>query len=163
MALSAKHEAVALAYFADPEKIGWRAYITVYPKSSQHAAETAFGRLLKNAEFAAFLADLGKQATQGKVMAAAEVLERISKSGRTEENPGVRLRALELMGKHHALFTERHVHELGGVAERLAAALLRVNERKAGSTDGDQSRPHRRTPRKRDARKAARKSKRARA
>jgi hypothetical protein len=40
-----------------------------------------------------------------------------------------KLRALELLGKHHALFTERHVHELGGVAERLAAALARMGER----------------------------------
>jgi hypothetical protein len=40
-----------------------------------------------------------------------------------------KLRALELLGKHYALFTERHVHELGGVAERLAAALARADER----------------------------------
>jgi hypothetical protein len=40
---NAKHEAVALAYIADPEKIGWRAYRSVYAKSSQHAAETQFG------------------------------------------------------------------------------------------------------------------------
>jgi len=38
-----------------------------------------------------------------------------------------KLRALELLGKHHALFTERHVHELG-TAERLAAALERIGE-----------------------------------
>jgi hypothetical protein len=40
-----------------------------------------------------------------------------------------KLRSLELLGKHHALFTERHAHELGGVAQRLAAALARADER----------------------------------
>jgi hypothetical protein len=46
-----RHEGVAQAYIADPEKVGWKAYKKVYPKSSQHAAETGFSRLLlKNAE-----------------------------------------------------------------------------------------------------------------
>jgi hypothetical protein len=47
---NSKHEAVAQAYLADPAKIGWRAY-KIYPKSSRHAAETMFGRMLKNVEF----------------------------------------------------------------------------------------------------------------
>ena len=54
-------EVAALAYLADPEKIGWRAYKKVYPKSSQHAAETAFSRLLKNAEFSARVAEIVKR------------------------------------------------------------------------------------------------------
>ena len=29
---NAKHEAVALAYLADPQKIGWRAYREVYAR-----------------------------------------------------------------------------------------------------------------------------------
>jgi hypothetical protein len=60
-----------------------------------------------------------------------------------------RLRALELLGKHYALFTERHVHELGGVAERLARALARVGEQA-----NDNMRPDRR--RRGSARKTAR-------
>jgi hypothetical protein len=46
----------------------------------------------------------------------------------------------------------------GGIAERLAAALARVdgNKRQDGGSDG-KIRPHRRTPRKRDAGKAVRK------
>src|SRR4051794_1055495 len=55
---NAKHEAVAQALIADPQKVGWRAYKAVYPKSSRHAAETAFGRLLKDATFAARIAAL---------------------------------------------------------------------------------------------------------
>jgi hypothetical protein len=53
-----RHEVVALAYIADPEKIGWRAYQSVYPKSSQHAAETMFSRMLKKVEFCARVAEL---------------------------------------------------------------------------------------------------------
>jgi hypothetical protein len=39
-----------------------------------------------------------------------------------------KLRALELPGKHYALFTERHVHDFDGIAARLAAACARVAE-----------------------------------
>jgi hypothetical protein len=80
--LSEKHRDVALAYIADPEKVGWRAYTSVYPKSSRHAAETGFSRLLKIAEFAACVADLAQQAVGAKVMSAQEVLEELSTIGR---------------------------------------------------------------------------------
>jgi hypothetical protein len=50
---NAKHEAVARALIADPESVGWRAYKSVYPNSSRHAAETGYTRLAKNADFAA--------------------------------------------------------------------------------------------------------------
>lgn len=207
---NAKHEAVALAYLADPQKIGWRAYRSVYPKSSQHAAETAFGRLLKNAEFAARLAELGSKAAEGAVMTANEVLLELSKLGRANMadfmtvGPGgdpvldyskltrdqaaalsevtvedfldgrgedarevrkvkfkltPKVNALELLGKHHKLYVDRVEHSFGGVAERLAAALARTDGRR---TDG-QVRPDRHPPRKRNARKAARKGKRDRA
>jgi hypothetical protein len=53
-----RHEAVALAYISDPEKVGWRAYKSVYPNSSRHAAETGISRLLKNVEFRARVAEL---------------------------------------------------------------------------------------------------------
>ena len=53
-----RHEAVALAYIADPEKVGWRAYQSVYVKSSQPAAEVAFSRLLRNANFIARITEL---------------------------------------------------------------------------------------------------------
>jgi hypothetical protein len=38
--------------------------------------------------------------------------------------------ALELLGKHHKLYIERHEHEFirNGLADRLAAALARVGE-----------------------------------
>jgi len=67
---NAKHEQVALAYIADPERIGWRAYRSVYPKSSRRATETCFGRLLKNVEFSARIAELAEAAAQGAVATA---------------------------------------------------------------------------------------------
>jgi phage terminase small subunit len=78
---NAKHEAVAQAYIADPAKIGWRAYKHVYPKSSQHAAETAFGRLLRNAEFSARISEMNAQAAEGAVATARQVLEELTKIG----------------------------------------------------------------------------------
>lgn len=80
---NAKHEAVAQAYVADREHIGWRAYKAAYPKSSKHAAETAFGRLLKNAEFKARVDELLGAAAGDAVMSAREVLEELSKLGRS--------------------------------------------------------------------------------
>jgi hypothetical protein len=79
---NAKHEAVALAYLADPKKIGSRAYRKVHPGSSRPAAEVAFSRLLRNVKFAARIAELSKEAAQGAVMVAQEVLEELSKLGR---------------------------------------------------------------------------------
>jgi len=35
-------------------------------------------------------------------------------------------RALDLLGRHHVLFTERHVHAFEGIGDRLEAALKRA-------------------------------------
>jgi phage terminase small subunit len=163
---NAKHEALAQAYVADRERIGWRAYKAIYPKSSQRAAETGFSRLLKNAEFAGRVAELDeKAADSGAVMSARQVLEELSKIGRADMADFVRAfacgdpvaavdaltpeqtaalgemtveefmdgvgkaarevrrikfkliaktPALELLGKHHKVFVERHEHDLTG-------------------------------------------------
>jgi phage terminase small subunit len=78
---NAKHEAVAQAYLVDPKKVGWRAYKSVYRKSSRHAAETGFGRLLKDREFAARVAELNAAAAEGAVASARQVLEELTKIG----------------------------------------------------------------------------------
>lgn len=80
---NAKHELVALKYFADPERIGWRCYQQVYPKSSQRAAETSFSKLLKNPEFSARIENLKSAAADDSVMSAREVLQELSKLGRS--------------------------------------------------------------------------------
>lgn len=149
---NAKHEAVALAYLTDPQKNGTRAYREVYG-CSYPAAKTGYSRLLTNVDFAARIADLHEQAVQGTVMAAQEALERISARARDEAegHEALQLRALELMGKHHVLFTEKHVHEFGGVAERLAAALERIGDRNAEA-------PHEGKPKRVQARRKGSKS-----
>lgn len=65
---NAKHEAALQAFLRDPKRVGWRAYRSVYRKSSQHAAETAWSRLLKIPEFAARLEAL-------KIKVATDVAE----------------------------------------------------------------------------------------
>jgi phage terminase small subunit len=179
---NAKHEAVALAFLTDPERVGWRAYQSVYPKSSRHGAETQWSRLLKNVEFSARIAELAAEAAKGAVMTAQEVLETLTRiaranmqdyvgaddvilpvqsltrdqaaaigertvehytEGRGEDAREVRrvkfkladrLRALELLGKHHELFTERHKHEFDtNIADRLAAVWARINGEAARS------------------------------
>jgi hypothetical protein len=54
--------------------------------------------------------------------------------------------ALNLLGKHHALFTERHVHEVSNIGARLTAALARLNQQgddedRHASRGGDARRP----------------------
>lgn len=61
---NAKHEAVLQAYIADPGRIGFRAYLSVYPRSSEAAAATGFSRLLRNAGFASRLKFLDAGVTQ---------------------------------------------------------------------------------------------------
>lgn len=140
---NAKHEAVALAYLADPQKNGTRAYRSVYPKSSQKAAAVAFSRLLTDANFKDRIAGLAEQATAGIVMAATEVLEGISEIARKDESSKTQLRAYELMGKHHKLFVDRVEHSFaGGIAERLAAALARTDGKKINNADATQRSRH---------------------
>ena len=84
---NAKHEAVLQAYFKDPARIGWKAYASVYPRASEPAAQTAFSRLLRKAEFAGRLAQLDAEITgkvvDDSVMSAREVLQELSKLGRS--------------------------------------------------------------------------------
>ena len=64
------------------ERIGWRAWKKVYPKSARHTAENCFSRLMKKDEFSARIAGLAEAAAQGAVMVAREVLEELSRIGR---------------------------------------------------------------------------------
>lgn len=82
-----KHEAVLQAWIADGERVWWKAWKSVYPKSSQHAAETSCSRLLKGAEFCArrdqLLKAISDQVVNDRVMTEIEVLEELSKLGRS--------------------------------------------------------------------------------
>lgn len=75
---NAKHEAVLQAFLADKKRIGWRAYKKVYRNSSQHAAETAFSRLLKIAEFDARLQEITNAAAAVVGVSAARVFDELA-------------------------------------------------------------------------------------
>jgi phage terminase small subunit len=82
---NAKHEAVLQAYIADSARVGFRAYLVVYPKSSDAAAKTGFSRLLKNADVAARLTFLDARVTEKVVEKAAvtkeQVIDELAKIG----------------------------------------------------------------------------------
>jgi hypothetical protein len=83
---NARHEAVALAYIADPERLGWRAYQAVYPKCSQHAAETGFSRMLKNVEFCARIAELQAGAADNAEITLESLLRDVGEVHRAAMN-----------------------------------------------------------------------------
>lgn len=82
---NAKHEAVLQAYVADQQRVGFKAYLVVYPKSSAAAAKTGFSRLLKNADFARRLRTLDARVTEKVVERAVitteQVIEELAKIG----------------------------------------------------------------------------------
>lgn len=84
---NSKHEAVLQAYLASADRVGWRAYKSVYADCSQRAAETAWSRLLNVAAFAArfdeLTAEVLERAITGAAMDLQEVLEELSKLGRS--------------------------------------------------------------------------------
>lgn len=82
---NAKHEAVLQAFIADPQRVGYKAYLAVYPKSSDPAAKTGFSRLLKNADFARRLRTLDARVTEKvvetSVITTKQVIEELAKIG----------------------------------------------------------------------------------
>lgn len=82
---NAKHEAVLQAYFADPERVGYRCYMGVYPNSTEAAAKTAFSRLLKNADFTARLeflsASVAKEVSEKVAISVESVIAELAKIG----------------------------------------------------------------------------------
>ncbi|MGY3393453.1 hypothetical protein ACVWW6_006044 [Bradyrhizobium sp. USDA 3311] len=93
----AKHEAVLQAYFADPARVGFKAYLAVYPRSSDAAAKTGFSRLLKNVEFAARLQFLDAGVTEKVVEKAAitidDVIAELAKIGFANAKDYIRVTA----------------------------------------------------------------------
>lgn len=130
-----KHEAVLQAYFADPERIGSRAWRKVFPTSSKHAAETSITRLLNRAECKARLAELdaavAARLVSDKVMSAQEVLERLSNLGRGSVQPVV-----------HLLTSDNIVNDVAELAPEVAEAIAELTvdsyeERDPDGKDGE--------------------------
>lgn len=76
---NAKHEAVAQAFVKDPERVAFRAYLSVYPRCSEPAAKTAAGRLFKKADFRSRIAELTAAAAKKAGLSAAKVLDELCK------------------------------------------------------------------------------------
>lgn len=79
-----KHEAVACAYFADPQRNGPRAYKSIYSSVSDRGADTCFSRLLKSVEFQSRIVEFQQLAVDKSVMSGLEVLQELTKIGRSD-------------------------------------------------------------------------------
>ena len=150
---NAKHEAVLQAYIADQQRIGFKAYLVVYPSSSDAAAKTAFSRLLKNADFAARLQHLDAEITarvvDDSVMSAREVLQELSKLGRSSIKNIVSVRgdttdelveSLQDLPDEHAAtvksFTvERYIEGAGDDAREVKRVKFELHDKRGALRD----------------------------
>jgi phage terminase small subunit len=149
---NAKHEALAQAYFKDRERVGWKAYKAIYPKSSQRAAETGFSRLLKKAEFAARIAELDQAVAQAsvdaKVMDLQEVLAELSKLGRANMQDFIVsgadtsdvVTALRDMNREHAaaiqeLTIETYLEGRGDDAREVKSVKLKLHDKRGALSE----------------------------
>jgi phage terminase small subunit len=149
---NAKHEAVLQAYIADPARVGWRAYSKVYPGSSEGAAKTAFSRLLKKADFAGRLGFLSGQITEravdDTVMSAREVLQELSKLGRSSiknvivqgDDTGDVVAALSDLPAEHAatiqeLTVETYVEGAGEFAREVKRVKVKLHDKRGPLRD----------------------------
>ena len=80
---------------------------------SKVSARCTSSRIMAKPKIKAHIAALDSKIKSKHVLSAIETLERISREAVDVENrPRDRLKALELLAKHHALLVERH--EVGG-------------------------------------------------
>lgn len=107
-----KHEAVVHAYIRDPSRIGWKAYKSAFPKAKQHAAQTAWSRLLRKAGFSARIAELLEAAADDAVMCLNEILVEFSKVGRADMRDFV-----------HLALSDNLVEAVNGLAPEQSAAI----------------------------------------
>jgi phage terminase small subunit len=126
MTMTAKQQIFADEYLKDLN--GTRAYKTAYPKVKKDSvAATNAGRLLRNAEVKAYIDEQLEKMHNERTADAQEILEYLTAVMRGEQTEqtligmgegaqGVtdievgakdRLKAAELLGKRHALFTDK--------------------------------------------------------
>lgn len=146
---NARHEAVLAAYLGDRERVGWKAYAAVYPKSSQRAAETAWSRLLKDAEFAArrdeLLAAVVEGVKSAAIMDLEEVLAELSKLGRANmqdfivqgagDNTAEVIAELRALAREHAaaiqeLTVETYLEGAGKDAREVKRVKLKLHDKR---------------------------------
>lgn len=121
MTMTNKQQIFADEYLKDLN--GTRAYKVAYPRvKKDQVAATAAGRLLRNVEVKSYIDELLKKMSNERTADAQEILEYLTSVMRGEETETVatakglyddvkvgakdRLKAAELLGKRHALFTD---------------------------------------------------------
>lgn len=96
------------------------AYQHAYPNcKSDHAAESASSRLMKNGKVSAYLAEVKEKASEKTQITADRVLEELGVVAFTEVpesdvKASDKVSALEKIGKHFGMFTDRRAGEFGG-------------------------------------------------
>lgn len=78
---------------------------------SPTSAETHAHRMLKNDKVKQYLAQLSKQVEKESIMSGTQVLQMLTKIATKAPKSSDCLKALDLLGKHHKLFTEMHEHQ----------------------------------------------------
>ena len=83
---------------------------------SKQSANTNSCRMMKSTKIKLYIGRLDRDIKSKHILDATETLERISREATDMKNsPRDRLKALELLAKHHGLLVERH--EVGGPGE----------------------------------------------
>jgi phage terminase small subunit len=121
-----RHRQFADLYLADPTRNATRAYLQIYPGSSQAAAYSSASALLKHPRMVVYLAEREEELTKAAKLEQCYVLEglkeivqvgRVALEIKNDKEGGIKYRrmvdagnaarALELLGKTQKMFVDR--------------------------------------------------------
>ena len=92
---------------------------------SKRSATCTASRIMRRSEIKAYIAELDLKIKSEHILTATETLERISDEAvNMRHRPADRLKALELLAKHHGLLVERHEVGKPGDFRKLSDAEL---------------------------------------
>ena len=96
------------------------AYRTGYPNCSEKAAAQSGSRMLKNVKVRKYLEEVQAQVSEDVQVDASYVLKALKTEAEREgegSTQSARVRAIELLGKHQGMFTDKRSEEHGGEPE----------------------------------------------
>ena len=106
-----------MASLTDQQKLFCREYLSdgcatqaaIRAGYSKTSATCTSSRIMRRPAIKAFIAELGLEIKSKHILSITETLERISAEAvNMRHRPADRLKALELLAKHHGLLVERH-------------------------------------------------------
>lgn len=105
------------------------AYRAAYPKCSEKSAPELGSRTLKNVKVRKYLEEVQAQAGEDVQVDAIYVLKALKTEAEREgegSTQSARVRAIELLGKHQGMFTDKRAEEHGGepAEERLTTEKM---------------------------------------